>query len=177
MRKVIHILGGGTIFHVRNHLALCAPAYGGTAKYIAELLSRRNGFEERDCNMDIDLHLTRMAGGGLETNDDVSRLADQIIADPRSKIVFFSLAMCDFDGRIGDVESGKYAERLRSREAETASIRLSMAEKVVGRFRKVRKDIFLVAFKTTSGAAPEGQYVAGLHLLKSASANLVLAIS
>ena len=37
------------------------------------------------------------------------------------------------------------------------------------------KDIFAVAFKTTSGATPEEQYIAGLNLLKEASVNLVLA--
>ena len=33
--KTIHIIGGGTITHVRNHLALATPAYGSTAKKIA----------------------------------------------------------------------------------------------------------------------------------------------
>ena len=27
-RKKVHIIGGGTIYHVRPHMALCAPAYG-----------------------------------------------------------------------------------------------------------------------------------------------------
>ncbi len=39
----------------------------------------------------------------------------------------------------------------------------------------VRKDIFLVAFKTTCGATPHEEYQAGLHMLKRAGANLVMA--
>lgn len=33
MTKYIHILGGGTVSHIRNHLALSTPAYG-TASFI-----------------------------------------------------------------------------------------------------------------------------------------------
>jgi len=40
---------------------------------------------------------------------------------------------------------------------------------------KNRKDIFLVAFKTTCGATEQEQYIAGLDLLKKNSCNLVLA--
>jgi len=32
--KTIEIFGGSTISHVRSHLALCMPAYGGTARKI-----------------------------------------------------------------------------------------------------------------------------------------------
>ena len=35
--KHILVYGGGTVSYVRNHLALCAPAYGSTARKIAEL--------------------------------------------------------------------------------------------------------------------------------------------
>jgi hypothetical protein len=30
-KKTVEIIGGGTISHIRNHLALAAPAYGTTA--------------------------------------------------------------------------------------------------------------------------------------------------
>jgi hypothetical protein len=36
MREVIHIIGGGTVTHVRPHLAIASPAYGDTARTIAE---------------------------------------------------------------------------------------------------------------------------------------------
>ena len=35
--KQIYIFGGGTFSHVRNHMALAAPAFGETAKRLAEL--------------------------------------------------------------------------------------------------------------------------------------------
>ena len=46
--------------------------------------------------------------------------------------------------------------------------------KVVNSIRKTRKDIFLVSFKTTSGASREEMYLKGLKLLKTSSSNLVL---
>lgn len=167
----IHILGGGTFNHVRSHLALAAPAFGETARQLDRLF-RRNA--EHD--MAVKLTLTKMAfsGSDLVTNDDVTHHIDQLIADPDTKVIVFNVALCDFTGEIGDVESGKYAERLKSREGEQ-TMTLTMAEKVLGRIRKTRKDIFLVAFKTTCGATSDEQYQAGLNLLKANSVNLVLA--
>lgn len=181
--KVIHIIGGGTVQHVRSHLALCAPAYGSTARAIATLCEAHP-----DNKLDVELHLSRMAGGRecprlddprhLETNADVAELVDSLVADERTKIVFFNPAMCDFKGRIYDngepTHSGKYANRLRTDQGSVV-MELVPSEKVVGRIRKVRKDITLVAFKTTSGATQDEQYIAGLNLLKRNSCNLVLA--
>src|ERR1041385_1938369 len=96
----IHIIGGGTVFHVRNHLALTAPAYGSTARTIFKILnelpevssafshSREYGSSWPDDVPWTQLHLTKMANSGegnLETNEDVSNLLDQIIADPVAK--------------------------------------------------------------------------------------------
>jgi ribulose-5-phosphate 4-epimerase/fuculose-1-phosphate aldolase len=47
--------------------------------------------------------------------------------------------------------------------------------KLIGTVRRQRKDILLVGFKHTSGASPDEQYIVGLHLVKEASCNLVLA--
>ena len=52
---------------------------------------------------------------------------------------------------------------------------LSPARKLIGEIRHYRKDIFLVGFKTTAGATEDEQFEQGLHLLKTASANLILA--
>lgn len=63
---MIHILGGGTVFHVRPHLAVSAPAYGQTARWIKTWL-------ENNTTEHWMLHLTRMANKGhgqLETNED-----------------------------------------------------------------------------------------------------------
>lgn len=179
--KIVHVIGGGTVSHVRTHLAISAPAYGGTARRIADLC------RAQDSAMDVQLHLTRMADrrSRLETTDDLRTLVFELMDDSRTKIVFWNPAVVDFDGQIGDVPSGPLAERLRTADAEGLplgyQLALNPAAKLVSLFRnggeghKARKDIFLVAFKATAGATPEEQYRLGLNLLKAASANLVLA--
>lgn len=166
--KRVAIIGGGTISHIRAHMALCAPAYGGTARKLERLCSE--GFD----SMYISTYFTKMAGGSLETNEDVSKLVDQLLEDLSVKVIFFNAALCDFDGKIGDVESGKYSERLKTKEGEQ-TIALTPADKIIAKIRKARKDIFLVGFKTTNGASEKDQYLAGLNLCKAASCNLVLA--
>jgi hypothetical protein len=172
--RAIHVIGGGTVFHVRPHLALSAIAYGTTARRLAEM------FRER-CDADVQLHLTRMASGGvgpLETNQDVEALVARIVDDPRAKILILNAALCDFTGRVLEegvaTESGKAQPRLRSRDGAT-SLLLEPAAKLIASVRRTRKDLFLVGFKTTAGASADEQYLAGLELLKTASCNLVLA--
>jgi hypothetical protein len=168
-RKKVVVIGGGTVFHVRNHLALCAPAYGSTARRIATLC------QEIIPNMDVELHLTRMAGGKeLETNDDVAQLLNRLTQDDTTRVIVMNAAMCDYEGQIG-VEQGKYAERLQTAQHVRPTITMQPAEKVIGRIRKTRKDIFLVGFKTTCNFSEDDQYIAGLNLCKKASCNLVLA--
>ncbi len=190
----VHIFGGGTLFHVRPHLALCAPAYGATARHISDQLQHYHGVPSR-------LHMTKMTGAhqDLETNSDVSRRVSELVADPSTKIIFMSAALCDFEGSIidelADVDghtysfgsassSGKDQPRLQTstRHAHTGqdvplkyTMFLEPAAKIIGSIRKTRKDIFLVGFKTTAGAKPQAQYEAGLKLLKQSSCNLVLA--
>lgn len=181
--KNIEIIGGGTISHVRNHLALCAPAYGTTAlKIDIELELSQKAYE-----YNIDLHLTKMADpqfSKLETNEDVSNLVDQWIADLDTKIIFFNPALVDYQGSVQqwsaytdkyhDTVSGKYETRLKTSDG-IQTISLSPTSKILGKIRKERKDIFLVAFKTTCGATEDEQFLTGLHLLKTNSCNLVLA--
>lgn len=110
----------------------------------------------------------------LETNDDVAAWLDQVIADKSVRVVVFNVALADFNGIIGDVPSGKHAERLKTAEGE-ARMTLTPADKLIGRIRRERKDIFVVGFKTTTGATPDEQYAKALALLKKNSLNLVLA--
>jgi hypothetical protein len=183
--KTIHILGGGTVSHVRNHLALAAPAYGGTARRLFDICGDQSFMERR-------LHLTMMAGGygypgdnrqiKLETNEDVAALLKVIAADPDTKIIFMTCALVDFYGAVGMVKSGKHAERLHSRThnrgqfvGEGNDMMLFPKPKLLPEIRKDRKDIYLVAFKTTTEATEDEQYAAALHLLKESSCNLVLA--
>lgn len=180
--KKIHIIGGGTVSHVRNHLALTAVAYGSTAKSI-ETLCYHPSMELGD-DVSIKTHLTKMANAGkgfLETNEDISRLLDTLLSDPETKIIFFNPALVDFDGTVQDnfqdnkeTPSGKYESRLKTSEGEQHLL-LRPTEKLVKKIRKQRKDVFLVAFKTTCGATEDEQFLTGLHLLKSSSCNLVLA--
>lgn len=184
--KKIAVIGGGTISHVRNHLALTAPAYGSTARKIYSLLM--NSTNKGDSF--VKLFLTKMASQGespYETNDDISKLLDTLIEDQKVKIIFFNPALVDFNGYVSTsgymgyewssdipTRSGKYQPRLKTSEGDK-SMSLVPAEKLISKIRKSRKDIFLVGFKTTCGAPEDEQFLTGLNLLKSSSCNLVLA--
>lgn len=171
-RKQIHIIGGGTVNHVRAHLALAAVAYGATARTLAELC-----VAHPDCRLDVQVHLTRMADGGrgsLETNDDVEQLVRRLTSDPQTKVIFLTAALCDYRGQIAGEPSDRHASRLQTAQGEQ-TMTLTPTEKIVRLVRKERKDITLIACKTTCGATEDEQYKAGLHLLKTASCNLVLA--
>lgn len=176
-RKQIHIVGGGTIEPVREHLALAARAYGSTARRLGYLC--RTELPELDTNV----HLTRMADprSMIETSEDLHRLAHEITADLTTKVVIWNPAVADFRGQVGDVTSGIHAERLRSTDEQT--MKLTPNKKIIGTFRTVpvngmqkpRKDIVAVGFKTTAGAEPIEQYSRGLKLMKDASLNIVVA--
>ncbi|MEO7329424.1 MAG: class II aldolase/adducin family protein [Minicystis sp.] len=167
-----HVLAGGTHHHVRPHLALAAPAYGGTGKKLVALLEARGRSSI--------LHLTAMAGGprDLDTNEDIARLVATLTEAPTTRLVFMPVALCDFEGAVLDAgeptRSGKAEPRLQTSEGAQL-LRLTPAPKVIGAVRRTRKDIFLVGFKTTAGASEAEQFAAGLRLLKTASCNLVLA--
>lgn len=168
------IYGGGTVSYIRSHLALCAPAYGSTARQLAELSRIHLP------NMKVDLRLTKMAVGTfessyLETNDDIAKDLDEVIESDLTKVVIMSAALCDFDGQIGEIPSGKYADRLSTKSLVHDPIHLTVAEKLIKRVREKRKDIFLVGFKTTTNRNPDEQYLEALNLCKKASCNLVLA--
>lgn len=169
MNKKVVILGGGTFSHVRSHLSIAAPAFGTTAKRLEQLCRAR--FR----NMDVELALTTMADSNskLTTNEDISRYVDEIINDNTVKVVFFNVALCDFSGHIGDIDSGKYAQRLETKNGEI-TMTLTPEDKLISRIRKYRKDIFLVGFKTTTNATTQEQFSKGLNLLKKASCNLVI---
>jgi hypothetical protein len=175
-KKDIYVLGGGTFSHVRNHLALAAPAFGTTARQIRNLCE-----QQFDDKMDVSLILTKMADSksALITNEDVAEVVGKLKSDFNTKIIFFNVALCDYNGTVvetetGYMESGKYANRLKTADGQQI-MWLSPADKVIKSIRDGRKDIFLVAFKTTCGATEDEQYLAGLNLLKKNSCNLVLA--
>lgn len=174
-QKLIRIYGGGTVEHVRPHTSLASVAYGTTARALAVECMRQMP------SMLSTMHLTRMAGGvyGPETVQDLAAMCVKHTRDPRTRVVFFSCAVVDFVPVLDEpshvTPSG---QRLSSRESHSLS--LLPRPKLINIFRSnhsvhARKDIFLVGFKATAGAAPEEQYLAGLKLLKDSSCNLVLA--
>lgn len=190
MTKKIHIIGGGTYFDVRPHLSIAARARGTTARTIEHLIDFWPNQLFSDKYLTPQLHLTSMGSPGstLVTNADVAKLIDDLVGLSSTKVIIMSAAMCDFEGSVtaysetdeweGDISpSGKDQPRLSSSLPKGGyySMRLFSAEKVIKRIRKERKDIFLVAFKTTAGATPQEQFDAGLNLLKKNSCNLVLA--
>lgn len=171
----VYVFGGGTVFHVRPHLALAAPAYGGTARYLSAMTRALYR------NVEVVEVLTRMADSHsrIETNRDVEAKVEEVIADPDARVLFFSTAMCDFEGSVLHTNglqshSGKDQKRLESR-AGNQLLQLTPSAKVISRIRETRKDIFLVGFKTTSGFSEDQQFEAGLTLCKQSHCNLVLA--
>lgn len=170
MNKKCIVIGGGTFNHVRCHLSVAAPAFGETAITLWHLCC------EKFTNMDIDLVLTKMAdsNSSIVTNDDLSNYVDTLVESNLTKIVFFNAAVADFEGEIDGDKSGKYAERLSSSEYQVMDL-IPYKNKIVSKFRKTRKDIFVVAFKTTCGATQAEQYRQALNMLKKNSVNLVLA--
>lgn len=168
---MLHIFGGGTVNHVRNHMALCAPAYGSTAKHLARMCRETPELRET-----VALELTRMAdqAARMETNADVAIRLDELLAQAETRAIVFNVALCDFEGRIGDVPSGKYAERLRTREGGQA-LQLTPAPKLLSRIKEQRPDVFLVGFKTTADATADEQIALALRQIEETTADLVLA--
>lgn len=192
MTKKLYILGGGTNTYISNHLALSAPAYGTTAKTLA------NKFRRHEENkMEVDLYLTKMAssdsihlGRNLpDTPEEIEELVDKLIADPATRVIIFNVAMVDYKPTfLFTLESnsydaynpheitdkfGKYAGRLNTSKLPEVCLELSVQDKIIQKIRKERKDILLVGFKTTCGATKEEQFQKGLKLCKDASANIV----
>jgi hypothetical protein len=116
----------------------------------------------------------------LDTHEDLKRLTLDLVNDPTTKIIFFNAAVVDFFGEIeGWDKPSKFSARMPTADAfgnpRSYTMKLSPSEKIVRLIREKRKDIFLVAFKQTAGASADEQYRQGLNMLKSVSANLVLA--
>jgi len=128
----------------------------------------------------------------LETNEDLEKLIDHLVLQPETKGIVLAAAVCDWqplevcedgDHRVGlgdaylldkDHPPGKKHPRLQTKWGNLM-LRMSPADKIIGKIRQERKDIFLVGFKATTGLSEQEQYVTGLGLLKGASCNLVLA--
>lgn len=195
LMRHFYILSGGTFVDVAPHFSLAARAFGTIGRTLLPLLREA---AEKMGQEDLVFHLvlTRMAIGGNErmqeeqmllstagltdlvTNQDVERLVDHLTAQPDTRGIILTAALEDFvptgltiDG-MASAEIGLGRPRLAS--SQPVTLTLEAAPKLVSRIRKERKDIFLVACKTTAGAAADEQYLKGLSLVKRASCNLVL---
>lgn len=180
--KKAYVIAGGTFVRVAPHFALSAPAFGKVGRDLAALLPA--SYKEAGQEVETRLVLTRMALGGaerpsadaalllgagiedVETNEDLEKLIDHLVARPDTGAIVMAAAACDF--RPIQVSEARFSS------ATPPAITLVAEEKIIRKIRRIRKDVFLVGFKTTSGAAADDQYMAGLKLLKSASCNLVL---
>lgn len=185
--KNVYFFGGGTVAHITNHLAICAPAYGETARQLEFICEERKYFE--NCN--LNLILTKMAAnkedikGGFETNEDIAIVIEKLKNDSATKVIFFSCALVDVAPQHGTKFMkngqnvsydgfGKYNSRLETRDITSTEINFKPADKIIANIRKGRKDIFLVGFKTTCGATKQEMFEKGLRLCKESSVNLVL---
>jgi len=164
MTHPILILGGGTFYHVRNHLSIAAPAFGTTARWLHEQLPHSN------------LVLTRMADpfSKLETNADVVAIMNEYLADTNLKVVIMNVAMCDYDGQIADVSSGKHARRMKTKAGQQI-MQLEPSQKVIKNIKEQRPDILLVGFKTTTHHSPEEQIEAAIEMGQGSNCDLVFA--
>lgn len=175
--KRIVIFGGGTMMHVRNHMALCAPAYGGTARSLGALLLAE--IKQYKMPYEVDVRLTKMADSSsvMETNMDVERELLSVLADSNTVGIVFNVALCDFQGSIGDVASGKYAERLQTREITHDGLPLVLqpTPKLLGLVQKLRPDITSVGFKTTANESTYVQTVKSNRMAKEHGITWMLA--
>lgn len=175
--KPIYILGGGTVYYVRPHLALSAPAYGQTARDIWHLIN--TNWHDRAQNMCLGLTTMAIRESYAasyigKTNSDVRFWLQANLENP--SVVFLNVAFCDYEGTVEDDDArahGSNGFRLKTSEGPK-TMKLVPSEKIVDELRKVHKDIFLVAWKTTSNASKEEMFEAGAKLLKRASCNLVM---
>ena len=164
-KKQTVILGGGTFYHIRNHLSLAAPAFGTTAKYLHKKLP------------DSFLYLTKMADSKskLVTNKDIENFIDELILDKNIGTIILNVALCDFEADwIGNIPNGPHADRLKTSDGG-GQLEIYPADKLINKIRIKRPDIFLVGFKTTTNAMEKEQYYTALQFMKKTKCNLVLA--
>lgn len=197
MKHMFYVIAGGTFNHVAPHFALAAPAFGKTGRQLKPMLETSLADVGQE-NASVHLVLTRMALGGNErsiqdhrlfaaagimdllTNQDMEQLIHYLVQNPSTKGIVLPAALCDFEPTdISPAYSdtpgfGKYThERLSSQHDHT--LRLQPSKKILSLIRKDRKDIFLVAFKTTADVDSTITYERGLNLMKRNGVNLVFA--
>lgn len=176
MKNKVHIIGGGTYQPIYNHVGLCSFAKGTTARHLGELF--------KETRLEPHVHLSKMATefsdyditkdtnpNAFHTNAELGSLVDDLKADPETKVIVLSAAVCDYFCEWGDDE----IERpMNVKVGGRITVQLKKANKLVQSIRdEDHKHIFLVGFKQTCGLSKQDMYLAGLKLCKEASVNLV----
>lgn len=164
MNKCI-IIGGGTFNHISCHLSLAAPAFGATARQLAQIM------REYADEFDTTLMLTKMAyqHSSLVTNDDVADYVESILDDPLVKIIVMNAAICDFE-----IDSPSDEGRLSSQKDYPVVLK-GVKGKILATIKARRPDIIVCGFKTTHGATHDQQAKKGVASMNSNNLNLVLA--
>lgn len=175
-KRGVIVFGGGTFSPIATHLSLSAPAFGSTARRIANTLKKnKDKFEY------VNLILTDMACShgeelGIRTNEDVKKVVESLLADEDVGVIVMNIAFCDFKFPSGDRNGNRF-------KTENGPISITLEpdnEKVIDIIRKRRPDIFLVGFKTVTSPADasfdevtKNMYTVGLKRMKSSKCNLM----
>lgn len=177
--RKIHILSGGTFTNVAPHLALGVPAFGAIGGLLFEAFSQRFGN-----TIDIMHHKSKMVkssvpgfGEQFHNNLGLANLCHRIAQDPLTKIVVMAAAVCDFELQVAGHPPNTRLDSGREYQAL-----LKPAPKILPCFRQharedgttVRKDIFLIGFKTTCGMSNSEMMEIGLKSLRQNSCNMVV---
>lgn len=160
--KKVRIYGGGTYALLRPHLAVCAPAFGTTAKKLNKLYKKAGAKTK--------LILTKMADNKskIYTNDDLSFDIHEILdRHDKPDIIVMTCAVCDF-----------YAPYNPTKIDSSKDINLSLyhTDKIISRIRKDgrNKEIFLIGCKTVANEPEHTAYAKAVTMMKTNSCNLVL---
>lgn len=175
-RRIV-IFGGGTFQPIRNHLSLCAPAFGTTAKKLHQIFTFTPYISMPDGSAGSMLLLTKMANSNskLVTNEDVENCIDELLEDESIGTIVLNIAFCDYKvDEIDGVKSGWHADRLKTADGNI-EVKLTPTQKIISKIRIKRPDIFLVGFKTTTNKTSQEQFLTALKMMKSTKCNLVLA--
>lgn len=164
MDKIV-IIGGGTFNHIAKHLSLAAPAFGETARKLA------NSFDNFGANMECLLILTKMADHNSQiiTNEHLETYIENLIVDPKVKIIVMNAAVCDFS-----CENPSDEQRLSSAKDYYVSLK-GVQGKILSLIKEHRPDIVVAGFKTTSGASEMVQLEKSAHTIETSCVDIVLA--
>lgn len=165
---MIHIFGGGTLNHVRAHCELSAYSKGTTAFQLQKLF--------KDAGRASTLHVTAFAdpSSPLLTVESVHQRLLEVLANPATTAIIFSVAIADFEGQVGDIPSGHHAPRLKSRDGDLL-MKLTPSKKLLPLIKQQRPDVFSVGFKTTADVSDAETLRLATRQIDETGMSLVLA--